>query len=74
MHDYISRLVEHNFQNRTVGLIENGSWAPCAARGMKGILEGMKEVNVCENVVSIKSTMKDTDVAKMEELAKEILA
>ena len=74
MHDYISRLVEHNFQNRTVGLIENGSWAPCAAKGMKGILEGMKEVNVCENVVSIKSTMKDTDVAKMEELAKEILA
>ena len=74
MHDYISRLVEHNFQNRTVGLIENGSWAPCAARGMKGILEGLKEVNVCENVVSIKSTMKDTDVAKMEELAKEILA
>ena len=74
MHDYISRLVEHNFQNRTVGLIENGSWAPCAAKGMKGILEGMKEVNICENVVSIKSTMKDTDVAKMEELAKEILA
>ena len=39
MHDYISRLVEHNFQNRTVGLIENGSWAPCAAKGMKGIAQ-----------------------------------
>ena len=63
-----------NLQKRTFGLIENGSWAPCAAKGMKGILEGMKEVNICENVVSIKSTMKDTDVAKMEELAKEILA
>lgn len=74
MEDFLHRLVHKNLQKRTFGLIENGSWAPCAARGMKGILEGMKEVNVCENVVSIKSTMKDTDVAKMEELAKEILA
>ena len=57
-----------------VGLIENGSWAPCAARGMKGILEGMKEISVCENTVSIKSVMKAQDLAKMEELAKEILA
>lgn len=74
MEDFLHRLVHKNLQKRTFGLIENGSWAPCAARGMKGILEGLKEVNVCENVVSIKSTMKDTDVAKMEELAKEILA
>mgnify|MGYP000268930529 CR=1 FL=1 len=74
MRTFIEALTERNYQKRTVGFIENGSWAPCAAKGMKGILEGMKEVNVCENVVSIKSTMKDTDVAKMEELAKEILA
>ena len=74
MEDFLHRLVHKNLQKRTFGLIENGSWAPCAAKGMKGILEGMKEVNVCENVVSIKSTMKDTDVAKMEELAKEMLA
>ena len=74
MEDFLHRLAHKNLQKRTFGLIENGSWAPCAARGMKGILEGLKEVNVCENVVSIKSTMKDTDVAKMEELAKEILA
>ena len=74
MEDFLHRLAHKNLQKRTFGLIENGSWAPCAAKGMKGILEGMKEVNICENVVSIKSTMKDTDVAKMEELAKEILA
>lgn len=74
MEDFLYRLAHKNLQKRTFGLIENGSWAPCAARGMKGILEGMKEVNVCENVVSIKSTMKDTDISKMEELAKEILA
>ena len=73
MKEFINHLTERNYQNRTIGIIENGSWAPCAAKGMKGILEGMKEVNICENVVSIKSTMKDTDVAKMEELAKEIL-
>lgn len=73
MEDFLHRLAHKNLQKRTFGLIENGSWAPCAARGMKGILEGMKEVNVCENVVSIKSTMKDTDISKMEELAKEIL-
>ena len=74
MEDFLHRLVHKNLQKRTFGLIENGSWETCAAKGMKGILEGMKEVNICENVVSIKSTMKDTDVAKMEELAKEILA
>lgn len=74
MEDFLHRLAHKNLQKRTFGLIENGSWAPCAAKGMKGILKGMKEVNICENVVSIKSTMKDTDVAKMEELAKEILA
>ena len=74
MEDFLHRLAHKNLQKRTFGLIENGSWAPCAAKGMKGILEGMKEVNICENVVSTKSTMKDTDVAKMEELAKEILA
>lgn len=74
MEDFLHRLAHKNLQKRTFGLIENGSWAPCAARGMKGILEGMKEVTVCENVVSIKSTMKDTDISKMEELAKEILA
>lgn len=74
MEDFLHRLAHKNLQKRTFGLIENGSWAPCAAKGMKGILEGMKEVNICGNVVSIKSTMKDTDVAKMEELAKEILA
>lgn len=73
MEDFLHRLAHKNLQKRTFGLIENGSWAPCAAKGMKGILEGMKEVNICENVVSIKSTMKDTDVAKMEELAKKSL-
>lgn len=74
MEDFLHRLAHKNYQKRAVGLIENGSWAPCAARGMKGMLEGMKEISVCENIVSIKSVMKSQDLAKMEELAKEILA
>ena len=73
MHDYISRLVEHNFQNRTVGLIENGSWAPVAAKSMKAILDTMKDLTICDTVVSIKSTMKDADVAAMNALADELL-
>lgn len=74
MEDFLCRLSHKNFQKRTVGLIENGSWAPCAARCMKGILEGMKDISVCENVVSIKSVMKEADEAGMQDLAKEILA
>ena len=74
MEDFLHRLAHKNFQKRTVGLIENGSWAPCAARGMKGILEGMKDITICEKTVSIKSTMKEENVTDMEELAKEILA
>ena len=45
MHDYITRLVEHNFQNRTVGIIENGSWAPLAAKVMKEMLSPCKKIN-----------------------------
>lgn len=54
-------------------MIENGSWAPCSARVMKGIVEGMKKITLCEKVVSIKSVMKEADIKGMEELAEEIL-
>ena len=73
MNDFITRLVEHNFQNRTVGIIENGSWAPCAAKSMKAILDTMKNLEICDKVVTIKTTMKETDVEHMKELAKEIV-
>ena len=74
MEDFLHRLAHKNFQKRKIGIIENGSWAPCAARGMKSILETMKEISICENTVSIKSVMKDADKDKMEALAEEILA
>ena len=74
MEDFLNRLAHKNFQKRRVGLMENGSWAPCAARVMKAALEGMKQIELCEQVVSIKSTLKDADRAAMQTLCDQILA
>ncbi|MCI8637703.1 MAG: MBL fold metallo-hydrolase [Coprococcus sp.] len=73
MQMFLNKLIHKNYQKRTVGLIENGSWAPCAARVMKGMLEGMKELTLCDKIVSIRSSVKESDIQDMEELAKEIL-
>ena len=54
-------------------IFENGSWAPCAAKSMKAILDTMKNLEICDKVVTIKTTMKDADVEHMKELAKEIV-
>ena len=74
MHDFISHLGMKSWQNRKVGLIENGSWGPTAAKTMKAMLEGMKNITICDTVVTIKSRMKDADKPKLEALADEILA
>lgn len=73
MEDFLNRLSHKAFQKRKVGIIENGSWAPCAAKSMKSILDTMKNLEICEKVVTIKTTMKDADVENMKELAKEIV-
>ena len=73
MEDFLNRLSHKAFQNRKVAIIENGSWAPTAAKTMKSMLDGMKNVTVCENTVTILSTMKEKDVAAMEQLADELL-
>ena len=72
MHDYISRLVEHNFQNRTVGLIENGSWAPTAARVIKKMMEGSKNIKWTDTTVTIMSAVKQENVEQIEAMAKEL--
>ena len=59
MNDFITRLVEHNYQNRTVGLIENGSWAPAAARIMQGMFEKSKNITWLENNVKIMSSLSE---------------
>ncbi len=68
MEDFLMHLKAKNYQKRTVALMENGSWAPMAAKKMREILEGMKNVTICEPVVTIKSTVKTDSLAKMEEL------
>ena len=69
MEDFLSHLKAKNYQKRTVAMMENGSWAPVAAKKMREYFEGMKEIEICEPVVTIKSTMKDETVKVMEELA-----
>lgn len=72
MEDFLNRLGHKAYQKRKVGIIENGSWAPVAAKSMKAILDTMKDLTICDTVVSIKSTMKDADVAAMNALADEL--
>ena len=67
-------LKSKNFQKRKVGVIENGTWAPSAAKCMKAILETMKNVTICDTTVTIKSVMKSDNVEAMEALADELLA
>ena len=73
MEDFLNRLGHKAYQKRKVGIIENRSWAPVAAKSMKAILDTMKDLTICDTVVSIKSTMKDADVAAMNALADELL-
>lgn len=73
MEDFLNRLSYKAYQNRTVGLVENGSWAPCAARVMKGFVENMKNITICDNTVTIKSTLKDADMDSVSALVDEIL-
>ena len=73
MEDFLNRLAHKSYQKRTVGLIENGSWAPLAGKVMKGLLEPMKDVKVCENMVTVKSVMKEENIEQMEKLAEEII-
>ncbi len=74
MEDFLHHLKSKNYQKRKIAIIENGSWGPMAAKTMKGILEGMKELDICEKTVTIKSAMKQENIAQMEELAEELLA
>lgn len=69
MQTFLSKLQVKAYQKRTVGILENGSWAPTAAKTMKAMLETMKDITLLEPVVTIKSTLKDENMADMEALA-----
>ena len=74
MESLLTHLKTKAFQNRTVGLMENGTWAPMAAKLMRAELEGMKNITVCENVVTIRSAANAAAEAQMDALADEIVA
>lgn len=72
MQEFLLRLQSKAYQNRTVGMVENGSWAPCAARVMRNIVDTFKNITVVEPVVTIKSTVKESDKAALSGLAQAI--
>lgn len=74
MYDFLHHLKLKAYQKRRVGIIENGSWAPCAGRVMKGMLETMKDIEIVEPMVTIRSAMKQGDIPAMEALADAMLA
>ena len=73
MRDFISRLVEHNYQNRTIGLIENGSWAPMANKIMSAMFEKSKNITFTESKVKILSALNDDNLSQLSALADELL-
>lgn len=74
MYDFLHHLAIKSFQNRTVALLQNGSWAPTAGKVMRGLLETMKNVTIVEPMVTITSRMKDSDIPAMEEMCRAIMA
>lgn len=72
MRQFIAELTEHNFQNRTVAFMENGSWAPFAARTMKAALENSKNIRFAETVVTVRSALSSESEAQIRALAKEL--
>ena len=72
MHEFINHLTERNFQNKTVALIENGSWAPLASKVMRGMLESCKNLRFAENTVKIMSALNEESTNQISELANEL--
>ena len=70
---FLRKLKHKNYQNRKVGIIENGSWAPMSGKLMKNLFEEMKDIKICEPIVTIKTTMNSDTENKFEELSKSIL-
>ncbi len=73
MDEFLAHLKSKNYQNRTVGIIENGSWAPMAGKLIKENLQKMKDVSICDTTVTIKTTVNNENIEQMKTLANEIL-
>ena len=72
MSTFMHNLIERDYQNRRIGIIENGSWAPTAAKVIKKTFENSKNITFCENIVNIRSALNDTNNAQIDALAEEI--
>ena len=72
MREFINHLTERGYKNKTIALMENGSWAPMAAKVMKKMLEGCKNINWSENTITIKSALNEESIAQIEALAEEL--
>ena len=68
MAHFLNAIKDRNYQNRTVGIIENGSWAPSAGKSMKAIVSDMKQINLVEPIVTINSTMKEANITELKNL------
>ena len=74
MREFINELLERNYQNRTVGIIENGTWAPMAAKVIRAKFEGSKDIRFAENTVTINAALDDAARSKIDQLAAELMA
>ncbi len=72
MRDFINELVERNYQNRTIGIIENGTWAPMAAKKIKECFISSKQIQFLEPIITIRSRMNDNNIKELESLAQEL--
>lgn len=72
MHEFISHLLDHDFQKRTVAFVENGSWMPTATKGMRALMEQCKDMTFAEHGVTIKGSLNDASIAQIDALAEEL--
>ena len=73
MEHFLNHLKGKNFQKRKIGIIENGTWAPSAAKSMLDIINKMKDINLCNNIITIKSTLKESDLQLLDNMANELI-
>jgi flavorubredoxin len=74
MDQFIHHLLDHAFQKRTVAFVENGSWAPTAAKGMRALMDGCKDITYAENTVTLRGSLNDASRAQIDALATELAA
>lgn len=73
MEHFLNHLKGKNFQKRKIGIIENGTWAPSAAKSMLDIINKMRDINLCNNIITIKSTLKESDLQLLDNMANELI-